>query len=739
MSPQLRSPSCGNYKSLCYALTGCIGSGASHTMDGPDEQKGSLCSTCAPIDLNSIDGCTLKLGKLASLAGRQDCPICRFSLKTISKNYLTDYRKISDGDFLDGIQACVTFSIDEGDVRIVRKDKYMHSKYWERYHFEISDARAPNMKSPDLGFIEARLRICHDTHGMLCNPPNHTLATLPKTLRFIDVRTGCIVQAATPELTPYVALSYVWGTQGNVKMTKANKEAFEEPGALFLADNCIPPLIRDAMRLAIGIGQSYLWVDALCIVQDDDADRQLQIQHMHAIYERSYATIITLAAQDVYSRIPGIGSGREFPQYEVVKGKRLWYNTNPGLGALMAESRWTSRAWTFQEHLLSRRRIFVSENEFLVECAEGIASEFGAHGMNLSLDHNLEYMHLPRPIKLGRMQIRGNNTMVNSSKDLAPTLASVQESLVEWDTICEEFPLYAYHVEQYSVRMLTNPEDVLNAFTGLMSAWSRLQNWTFFEGLPLQALRGALCWAPVTTYKSRHHDLHYPSLPTWSWAHVIGRVRFVSLHLDRSEFTSSNPEEAQSSIYIVPGNHRERTGPTTLRIKSPTATFTICSDSALFLAHGQVRGRPQPRLRMMIFDSAKHHCGIVWGLHPSFFDPPGEHEFNFIYLFSKYHDSRADVTTVHPNSYKEAVELASSLMDWRALTLPMDPPLSRSPYDRSVFDAPHGTPPRKTSNWWVMALVVTRRGEYWERIGVGQVCRQAWDEALPRTRATEIV
>lgn len=89
-------------------------------------------------------------------------------------------------------------------------------------------------------------------------------------LNRVDVEQGCLV-SALPDCRYYVALSYVWGGVDTLGTTKANKRMHQQPGMLSSnnADLSIPETIRDAMRLVYSLGERYLWVDCLCIVQDD--------------------------------------------------------------------------------------------------------------------------------------------------------------------------------------------------------------------------------------------------------------------------------------------------------------------------------------------------------------------------------------------------------------------------------------------------------------------------------------
>jgi hypothetical protein len=75
-------------------------------------------------------------------------------------------------------------------------------------------------------------------------------------------RISCqVVSTRLPSLTPYVALSYVWGSVKVLKAFKSNVEDLKRPGALAKDDIGIPDTIRDAMHLVKSLGERYLWVD----------------------------------------------------------------------------------------------------------------------------------------------------------------------------------------------------------------------------------------------------------------------------------------------------------------------------------------------------------------------------------------------------------------------------------------------------------------------------------------------
>jgi hypothetical protein len=100
--------------------------------------------------------------------------------------------------------------------------------------------------------------------------------------RLIDTQDMCVIVGSTT-LT-YFALSYVWGSQiSNFKTTISNLEVLQQPGGLEQNWNEIPLTIRDAITVVSEPGYRYLWVDSICIVQDDEEVKQHQIKHMDSV------------------------------------------------------------------------------------------------------------------------------------------------------------------------------------------------------------------------------------------------------------------------------------------------------------------------------------------------------------------------------------------------------------------------------------------------------------------------
>jgi hypothetical protein len=97
------------------------------------------------------------------------------------------------------------------------------------------------------------------------------------------------------EIEPYAALSYCWGGDQPHKLTSRNYEEY-----LIKIDTAQLPLtIRDAVKVAAELGLQYLWIDSLCIVQDDPRDVAKEISQMPDIYSQALVTISTSRAETV--------------------------------------------------------------------------------------------------------------------------------------------------------------------------------------------------------------------------------------------------------------------------------------------------------------------------------------------------------------------------------------------------------------------------------------------------------
>lgn len=113
---------------------------------------------------------------------------------------------------------------------------------------------------------------CEHGHGAECNADASVTGLIKDSyrglplMRFVDVRMECIVERT--EVVRYVALSYVWGAAATFRLTKANQPQMGRPGVLYESGVELPATIRGALDLTRACGESYLWVDSLCIIQN---------------------------------------------------------------------------------------------------------------------------------------------------------------------------------------------------------------------------------------------------------------------------------------------------------------------------------------------------------------------------------------------------------------------------------------------------------------------------------------
>jgi hypothetical protein len=78
--------------------------------------------------------------------------------------------------------------------------------------------------------------------------------------------------------------------------------------------NQLPATIEDAMLLVSKLNEHYLWVDSLCIIQDDAETKYSNIKQMDSIYSHAVATIIALSGFDADAGLPGVRPGTRDPQ-----------------------------------------------------------------------------------------------------------------------------------------------------------------------------------------------------------------------------------------------------------------------------------------------------------------------------------------------------------------------------------------------------------------------------------------
>lgn len=346
----------------------------------------------------------------------------------------------------------------------------------------------------DTGRIRAWLGYCEKVHGNACCQ----LSSVPpvEELLLLDVEKGCLVQKAGE--VRYFALSYVWGHLVDTAETRlANVGRLKKPGSITantLGLN-LPETIRDAIRMVQAVGERFLWVDRLCIVQDDHASKAKAIQAMGAIYANAHCTIVAADGQDAGYGLRGIGNGSQprrcaqqllnFPHCgPVVQQQEI--DTE-------GRSRWGTRGWTYQEQLCSRRLLMSAENTVAWRCQRAEWRE----DMTAEPDDDADATRPP-------LLARDFNVL----------------RLYNWPNLLQ----WAGLIGNYNRRQLSFVSDTRAAFAGIESIIAPSFPGGFCYGLPEFFFDVALLWQPsrpmarrTTASGSGDGDGYLPSWSCFGW------------------------------------------------------------------------------------------------------------------------------------------------------------------------------------------------------------------------------
>jgi hypothetical protein len=354
-------------------------------------------------------------------------------------------------------------------------------------------------------------------------------------IRVIDVWKKCVVDYDWDGLQPYYALSYVWGTKRFLTLNTANEEELRKEGSLSRA--VLPDTIADAMEVVDNMDERYLWVDSLCILQDCDADKKHFINRMGTIYRAADMTIIALCGEDAYAGLPGVRKDR--PR---IRQQEITINDVSMLPVMMptgwaetykvGETKWTTRAWTHQETLLSRRRLIFGREQAYFICGESILCE----------------------------DVIGSDfTPFIDTFALLQLYASIQPNS---DSIQKTFTNI---VTAYARRQLTQKIDRLNGISGILENMSKIGG-RFFQGIPTSCFSNAILWDRDFTWTGwprviderscrEEEELRVEALPSWSWVGWMNHIRFAKDFDDipmngRLRFYGYTPDEGLVELEI---------------------------------------------------------------------------------------------------------------------------------------------------------------------------------------------
>ncbi|KAI0533375.1 heterokaryon incompatibility protein-domain-containing protein [Xylaria digitata] len=340
-----------------------------------------------------------------------------------------------------------------------------------------------------------------------------------------DIKNQLPPNTALPQ---YAALSYCWGEMQDASYKLTSETEATKMAGFGLCD--LPQVLRDAIAITKVLSLSYIWIDALCILQDTSGDWEQESSEMGNIYGSAYITICSLTSSCQLGFLeperPKVNVAFQSSINTDITGSySLSYldadMDNAGRDPYMSsfpKSRWFSRGWTYQELRFSRRLLLLCPSYSAFMCA-GLFNVFGGPDVDAPMMplHSLDHL----------------------TKDTHHI-----------------YDIWLEFGQRYSGRLLTYPEDALPAISGAARLFAEKLSDDYLAGIWRSDLRGLMWSYPnISMTPSPNLDqvlTHLSSpdnyvAPSWSW---VGH-RYISFYVRPAKLPPTILPQCQLEISTI--------------------------------------------------------------------------------------------------------------------------------------------------------------------------------------------
>lgn len=383
-------------------------------------------------------------------------------------------------------------------------------------------------------WAQKQLSICFETHSSCYDAQETSLPT-----RLVNVNaeklSGDVVlveSSSLPHDSRYVALSYCWG--GYEPHCRTMRSTLKERKER-IPWSILPKTFRDAVTFTRKLGVSYLWVDSICIIQDDLADWTHESGRMFEIYRASYVTLAALWGSDSICGLFSEVNERVLePDAMIRLGQQGWpvhfeldhepyYNWSSSSGALF------KRAWAYQERLISPRVLLFAKKELAFQCYNNADCECGAdRASRKDYDWSSKTEHDTKRF-FSETVIRNRNKTQRAGIDNAKSRPSFAVTSFAIEMAWRD------HVGTYSGLHLSVEGDRLPAIGAVAKQFQTVRpREQYLAGLWSGSLLRDLLWyakiGPNVRYNEtrRNRSRESEATPSWSWAFHGGEVCYPS-------------------------------------------------------------------------------------------------------------------------------------------------------------------------------------------------------------------
>ena len=473
-------------------------------LDQPFRKYGSLCECCRTVVTHSailysqvaelrafvrreVFGHHASVGRLR-MSAWAGCHLCMLLVSSLG---CRDAQ--GGGEVLDG--PCLVTVTWRGRLGVHVRGQRLRTEvptYIPAIPFEEVEPTIalPHTNSQEVGNLVRRwLTDCLSVHIECLSQPCMLASFLPTRLVRVAASGGAVTSAKLvnginlPMGTRYLTLSHCWGDGKFVALAKGTLQNFQ----------CDIPLsrltktFRDALQVTVWLGYEYIWIDALCILQDSDEDWRAECASMGSIYRHSTCTIAALGARDGND---GLFCNRYAPAVTpcplLQDGSRKMYAMDPQ----RYREPLLERAWVLQEQCLSARTL-----RFGMNCVSWICK-------------TRKRAEIPQDIDQWRSPKNPLALFTRLTSQIFQPFTPLSGADKDWEVLLGYF----------TARRLRILKDKSAAFQGLSSEIAKARGWHMIHGLWTHNWTKQLLWF---SHRPRTDKRMLESgAPSWSWLTV---------------------------------------------------------------------------------------------------------------------------------------------------------------------------------------------------------------------------